>query len=387
MHSETKWGTPPQGLTVLILTLAAALVGCNDSNGASSANGTASTSATASTPSVSSTLPAAPTSSDPDTSPGNPSSGSSGGGSSGSSGTGGSGSSSGVNVLFEQPLESGIAGHLFVPLATHTPPPTGVFELILWQPNPSRPDGELVPSEWNASSQTGLTLTSSLTATQRGFQDKTGTTTAQMDGDTVGAYLNSEDLPSSPTGQKMMITPQFSFVPGNEPVPFSSSNSSLSASMDLQVPTALGTDTYVLADFLFVDPNGVRICYGVKLFTNGASHPIVGTNYNVDGNSYELNSPLGVDERFVTKAQGSASATGTPWLGWQHFEWSISQSQFAAALNYLVAQFPAKVQSTDPAQYVLAQVHLNAEFHFAPAPAELGWSMRGWKIWVAESGG
>jgi hypothetical protein len=95
-----------------------------------------------------------------------------------------------------------------------------------------------------------------------------------------------------------------------------------------------------------------------------------------------LNSPLGLDQTFVTQVQGSASWTGVPWLGWQHFEWSISQAQFVAALNYLVAQYPGKVQSTDPTQYILAEVHLNAEFHFQPAPAELGWSMRGWKVWT-----
>jgi hypothetical protein len=76
----------------------------------------------------------------------------------------------------------------------------------------------------------------------------------------------------------------------------------------------------------------------------------------------------------ATQAQGSASWTGVPWVGWQHYEWSISQTQCVAALNYLVAQFPGKVQSTDPIQYVLAEVHLNPEFHFQPAPAELGWS-------------
>jgi hypothetical protein len=368
MHAKKKWRTLGQGLVVLTLT--ATLAGCGDSSGTGSAAGTASTSAPVVIPSVPVTPP-----------------NSSGSGSSGSSGTGTSGGSSSATILFEQPLESGIAGHLFVPPATHTPPPTGVFELILWQPNPTSPDGQLVPTEWDASSQTGFIQSSPLSVTQLGFQNKVGTSTAQMDGDTVGAYLNSDDLPSSPAGQKMMITPQFSFLPGSEPVPFSSSNSSLSASMDLQVPTAVGDDTYILADFLFVDPNGVRISYGVKLFTNGTTHSLVGSSYNVDGNSYQLNSPLGVDQQFVTKAPDSPSTAGAPWLGWQHFEWSINQSQFVAALNYLVTQFPGKVQLTDPTQYVLAEVHLNAEFHFQPAPAELGWSMREWKIWVTGSGG
>jgi len=154
--------------------------------------------------------------------------------------------------------------------------------------------------------------------------------------------------------------------------------------MDLQIPTAVGADTYVVADLLFVGPNGVRISYGVEIFHNGAAHPTAATGYDAPSNSYMLNSPLGIDQRFVTQVQGSASWTGAPWLGWQTFEWSISQAQFIAALNYLVAEWPGKVQSADPTQYALAEVHLNAEFHFQPAPAQLGWSMRGWKVWTAE---
>jgi hypothetical protein len=328
------------GLWLAVLTLTSALTGCGGSGGGSSAaSGTTS---------------------------------SSGSGSSGSSGT--------TTTLFEQPQESGISGHLVVPLANHTPAPTGVFELVLWQPNPFVSDGELVPTTWDAGAQTGF-VPSSPSTMQLGFQNQNGTTTAQMDGDTVGAYLNSADLPGSPDGQKMMITPQFIFQQGSEPVPFASSTSTLNAEMDLQVPTATGSDTYVVADLLFKDPNGVRVSFGVKIFANGVTQPVVGTGYDEPSSSYMLNSPLGIDQRFVTAASGSGSATGSPWVGWQHFEWSITQAQFAAGLNYLVSQFPGKVQSTDPTQYVLAEVHLNAEFHFQPAAAELGWSMSGWKVW------
>ena len=376
MNIDNRWETLGHGLAALTLT--AGLAGCGGSSG-SNATGTAPTSVAVVTPSVPSAPPSTPTSGGPSSSPGN-SSGSPPGGSSSGGSTGGSSTST---ILFEQPQESGIAGQLFVPPAAHHSPPQGVFELVLWQPNPSTATGQLVPTAWDAASQTGFTPSSSLSTTQLGFQNKPGSSTAQMDGDTVGAYLNSADLPGSPAGQKMMITPQFLFATGNQPVPFASSNSVLSASMDLQIPTAAGNSTYIVADFMFVDPNGARISYGVKIFNNGSSGPsLVGGNYNPPSNVYELNSPLEVGQRFITQVQGSASATGTPWLGWRHFEWSISHAQFVDALNYLTVQFPGKVRSTDPTQYVLAEVHLNAEFHFQPAPAELGWSMRGWKVWT-----
>jgi len=402
MHRDRSWKISSQIMAVL--TLAAALAGCGGSSSASVAptavpTGATGTGVTPTTPPPPATSGSGGSSSGSNggttgssgsgggsSGGGSSGGGSSGGGSSGggSSGGGSSGGGSGggstTDILFEQPQESGVTGGLYVPPATHKAPPKGVFALILWQANPDRSDGQLVPTAWDAGSQTGFTPSSASTA-QLGFQNKAGTSTVQMDGDTVGVYLNSADLPSSTAGAKMMVTPQFIFTTGNEPMPFASSNSSLSASMDLQVPTALG-NAYVVADFEFTGPNGVRISYGVALFHNGAGHPAVASGYDAPSNSYMLNSPLGVDQRFVTKAQGSGSYAGASWQGWQHFEWSISETQFVAALTYLAAKYPTQVQSIDPASYVLDKVHLNAECHFPSAPAELGWSMRGWKVWV-----
>jgi len=336
-----------QGLTILILSVVAA--GCNGSGSASSVAATSSGSSSSS------------------------------GGT--STDTGSSGSATGTTMLFEQPQESGIAGQFAVPVASHTAPPKGVFALVLWQENPFTSNGQLVTTGWDAGSQTGFTPASAMTA-QLGFRNQTGTSTAQMEDDTVGAYINSQDLPQSSADQKMMITPQFIFDLGSQPVPFASPQTALSGSMDLQIPTAVGSDVYVVADLLFKDVSGVRISYGIKIFSNGGTNPVVGSGYAIDSGTYILNSPLGVDERFVTRATDSASATGTPWTGWRHFEWSISEAQFVSALEYLMAQFPAAVKSTDPAQYVLAEVHLNAEFHDGGKPAALGWSMRQLKLWT-----
>lgn len=269
-----------------------------------------------------------------------------------------------------------------MPTAVHSPAPIGVFEMILWQPNPSSSDGQLVPTDWNAASMTGFAPASPLNSMQLGFQNAAGTSTAQMDGDTVGAYLNSADLPGSPVDQKMMITPQFTFTAGSEPVPFASAGSTLGASMDLQIPVASGPSTYVLADFLFLGPGGLRISYGIKIFTYDDAPSVVGGVYDPPSGSYQLNSPLIADQLYVTLAPGSAAATGTPWVGWQHFAWSISQAQFIAALTYLASEYPSLSLSTDPSQYVLSELHLNAEMHFQPDPADLGWSMRGWQVWT-----
>jgi len=286
-----------------------------------------------------------------------------------------------MTTLFEQPQLSGIADNFVVPPATHKAPPKGVFTLVLWQPNRYLSDGLLVPTGWDAGTDTGFTPPTAMAA-QLGFQNKPGTSTAQMEADAVGAYINSRDLQQSSADQKMMITPQFTFPSGAQPMPFASPQSSLNGSLDLQIPTAEGSDVYVVADMLFEGLNGVRISFGVAIFRNGGAPSVVGSGYDSPSNTYMLNSPLGVDQRFVTRASESDAATGTPWSGWRHFEWSISEDQFVSGLQYLNAKFPTAVTSTDPTHYVLAQIHLNAEFHTKGQPAELGWSMRGLKLWT-----
>ena len=187
-----------------------------------------------------------------------------------------------MTTLLEQPQETSIAGNVVVPLADNTSPPTGTFKLVLLQPDPFTTNGEPVPTAWDASSETGFAPSDPIND-QLGFQNKPGTSTAQMEGDTVGVYINSKDLPSGtvdpggmnggcghatdPPVQKMMITPQYIWSSGTEPVPFASSTTVLNGSLNLQVPTASG-DAYVVADLLFKDPSGVRVSYGIKLFAN-----------------------------------------------------------------------------------------------------------------------
>ncbi len=315
---------------------------------------------------------------------GSGSGGGSGGGGSGGGGGGGSGGGSSppsVTVLFEQPVTSGIAGNFVVPPASHNAPPKGAFTMVLWQPNRFQSNGELVPTTWDAATQTGFTP-SNVALAQLGFQNLSGTSTAQIEGETVGAYINSVDLPPSTADQKMMITPEFIFTPGSQPVPFANANVSLNGALDLQIPAAGGKNSYVVADFLFEDPNGVRISLGVKIFRNGGADTIVGTGYDTPSNTYMLNSPLAADQAYVTLAAGSATNTGDTWTGFRHFEWSVSQAQFASALQYLVATYPSVVKLSDPTQYVLAEVHLNAEFHTEGQAAELGWSMQNMKVWT-----
>jgi hypothetical protein len=285
----------------------------------------------------------------------------------------------GATVLVEQPSVAGIANHVFVAHVTDGGLPTGRFYLQVEQQNPFTSSGNLVPTAWDAGSQTGFVPSSPITG-QLGFRNAAGASTAQMENGVVGAYLNSRDLPTTQNNSKMMIAPVYRFPTGAAPVSFANAQSTLSAEMDIQIPVADGPDTYTTADFLFVGPGGVRVSLGVKIFHYGSTSAQVGSHYDSVDNVYMINIPIDTDKTYLTKAATSASTTGTPWEGWRHFQWTVSQPQFVAALKYLVAHNPA-VKSTDPTQYVFEEFHLNAEFLYSPASAELGWSMRGLQIW------
>jgi hypothetical protein len=287
----------------------------------------------------------------------------------------------GTTVLFEQPTEGGIANNIYVAHASKGGMPSGSFDMIFEQPDQFTSTGKPVATGWNAGSQTGFTP-GNPSAAQLGFRNSAGTSTAQMEGGVVGAYLNSADLPTVTT-RLFMIAPQYRFIPGTEPVPFGSSASVLHGEMDLQIPMAVGKDTYVSADFLFLDPNGTRISFGFKAFQNGVRGTTVfGSLYDVSEKVYILNSPIAPGQEFVSMTAGSTLAGGATWKGWRHFQWSVNRAQFAAALKYLEAKYPGKFTSSDPSAYVFSEVHLNAEFMYSPAPAELGWSMKNMKVWI-----
>jgi len=291
-------------------------------------------------------------------------------------------------TLFEQPSLDGIAGNFFVPPAAHKPPPVGVFSLILWQPNPNRADGMLVPTQWAAGAKTGFYPSTPVDKHQSGFRDTPGTTTVQADGDTVGAYINSADLPAGSHKDKMMITPQYRVAPGGRVRPFGQSGYAILISLELQIPTALdahsaGSETYVTADLAFMDPNRhTKISYGCNLFHNGHPRGPGGhVRLDTDSQNMMINSAVVSGNEWLTLQRGSAVGQSAPWKGWKVFAFAITEKNFEAGLRALRDSIPTA--SINPADYEFVAFHLNAELHFSDAPAQLGWSMRHVKIVAA----
>ena len=287
-------------------------------------------------------------------------------------------------LIFEQPSFDGIAGNFFVPPANKQPPPSGIFSTILWQPNPNQADGFLVPSDWDAGEKTGFHPQALVGNYSVSFRPFPGSSTLQMQGDTVGVYLNSADLPNGSPGMKFMITPQYTIPKKARIHPFAAPGVSVVTELELQIPTAVdgqvkGNNTYANVVLLFTDAtSGTKLSYTGGFFFNGHANSRDNIGYDEPTKSFMVQSPLRTNSPWTTMLPDSAPQQGTPWRGWKKFGFAITEENFKAALLAVKNAAPTNRASMNPADYSLDQFHLNAEMHFQTnaAPTELGWSMR-----------
>jgi hypothetical protein len=269
--------------------------------------------------------------------------------------------------------------------------PKKIYAMNFVQADRFTGDGMPIVSTADVSAKTGFAPGNPATA-QIGFQNAAGSSTGQMEGNTVGAYLNTNDLVTSVTDQTLMITPEYRWILPpwmdlSAPYPYTDSSTVLYGALDLQVPTAVGgNDVYVNQGHRFMDPTGFEVTFNIGFFHNNATSPGLGLTVDKTGRVYIINNPMGVITTYCTPAVGSAVYSPTPWSGFRHFEWSITYTQFQAALHALDAANPGVLTTFDPSQFRLATTHLNAELHTlgSAATIELGWSMKNLELWTAE---
>jgi hypothetical protein len=298
-------------------------------------------------------------------------------------------------LLFEQPILNGVQGNFYVPIAEKRGyPKSPPFKLLFWQANPFQDNGELVPSTWGAKIKTGLDVGADQNA-QYSLKSFEPSSTVQIKGGAVGAYINSTDLMNSPYRVKhsMMITPVFD-VDAASIFPFADSRQKLYQSLKLRIPLAVSQSrpkniAYVVSDFVFTDrTTGAKITYEVALFHGNPRAPqltregLMATEvgpFDVDSHSYQVRNPLTPLSRLMTPAVGSALFSAQPWHEKRTIAFTISWQNFKTALQSLKSKTSFS-GSLDPADYSWRHWHLNAEVQFDEVPVELGWSLSDTKI-------
>lgn len=301
-----------------------------------------------------------------------------------------------AEIIFKQPELQGVPGNFFVPSSAvekHRYPASPPFKLIFWQGNPFQVNGELVPSTWDARAKTGLDVGHERDA-QYSLKASGPSSTVQVRGRSVGAYLNSADLINSRfrADPAMMITPVIDF-PDENIFPFADRGQKIYQSLKLRIPTAVSQSrphniVYIVSDFLFIDRmTGARLTYEVAFFHQNPHAPMltraglikteVGL-FDKGSRSYQVGSPLSPLARLNVPVEGSALYSTLPWREPRRMAFTISWRNFKTALRSLEAKGYAG--SLNPADYGLRQWHLNAEMQYDRIPTQLGWSLSDTKI-------
>src|SRR5208283_5061511 len=239
---------------------------------------------------------------------------------------------------------------------------------------------------WTAGNVTGFFPVNKATA-QLSYV-ATGTspiTTAQYEGNTVGAYLQAADQPGA---TDLEITPQVFYTPGgSNPAQgqglnlFTDSTKVLTESMLLQIPTATGTGPWIAVKHFFTGQGGQHnFDISVLLFrTHGSTTPGPVINGDTHTNAIVCVVPIGVatSNPYVTTITGAY--TTSTYSGFTPIAYSISQAQVIAVLQLIDGNNPnGWSYSHDPTQYLMTTLHINAEIQSLPSSDTLGWSCQNW---------
>lgn len=302
---------------------------------------------------------------------------------------------SGSDLLFAQPVvsQSSIDDLLVSPRAGNVskPPPLDRFSLIFWQRNPRTADGRLVPKRDSSAALTGIDVgENQRESMQRGEASEGKGVSVQAVGDAVGAFLTSEGFPTPKQGiGKLMITPQYKWSNQRAVKPFANGDK-ITVDFQLQVPIASakrvpGSGAYVTSGLLFVDPGkGTRLSLGAGAFSAGKQNWSGGIAIDPATHGIMVNSPISPTAEFIYVPPESADYTAETWRGWKEFRYEIDAIRFKKALESAASRYPELRISTDPADYILQNFHLNAEIRYDKGDAMLGWSMRNARICMRE---
>jgi hypothetical protein len=259
-------------------------------------------------------------------------------------------------------------------------------------------------TDWNLGDFTGAKAPSPLSSYQVGYNpDHYGGTAVEMhdesDGNIVypvfGAMMNTGDFPyATDKYHNLEANLSYNFSPSNkEPeskiFPFSHGPSSvLHFSFMLQIPTAYvknGAAAILGPELTFTDASYINpitkhpqyFWFPLNIFKSGTTNGInrESVTWDLGSNASIVGSYFGPNTKFCTTDKASSLSTGTPWRGWRWFGYSISYSQFQAAVKalnkYCTDNRKCHKFSTRPEDYNVGMALIDAEINW-PKPTSFG---------------
>ena len=301
------------------------------------------------------------------------------------------------------------------------PSDPATFSLYQWQVNEYLNSSgqqyiEDLPASWNMGLQTGFEPSGTPLSNYQMTMNPNATSTspstgAQVQGGTIGIYLNSADMlvpgencnKNDPTDCKVGILPGVRVFPKDTfAPPFSSSTTILTVSLDLKVPTAstnkvspCSSQSYIGLDILFNDPKtGLNVTFDGSAFSSGDAKS-GGETIHIDPATQNIvvSSPVGQNGNlYSTPVPNTGVWTNATWNNaYVPYAFAISYANFGAAIQNIITQnitigsVQTGQMSSNPSVYTLVGVHINGELGQATAAclATLGYSEQNFQISVS----
>lgn len=233
-------------------------------------------------------------------------------------------------------------------------------------------------SGWNVGDFTGVESPAPVGNYQLGIDNAVyGSPAVQMSGTTVGAVVNTLNIPGGSGYNNNLANAQvqYKWNASDNLTPWTYSTSKFNFSFNLQIPESSftgGAVGYVLASFLVTDGNGHYLwiqpqVYDVRGVNSSGIHESVG--YDKGTATVFVNTMYGLGTRYCTQSAGSSSSTGSTWSGWQLYSESINQTQLLNAINDANGAYQVGL-SKNPASYILVFISIQAEIAW---PTGNGW--------------
>ncbi len=191
-------------------------------------------------------------------------------------------------------------------------------------------------SGWNVGEFTGVESPTPVGNYQLGVDNAAyGSSAVQMSGTTVGAMVNTLNIPGGSGYNNNLANAQvqYKWIASDNLRPWAHTTSNFNFSFKLQIPKSHfsgGAVGYVLASFLVTDGKGHNLwiqpqVYDVRGVNSNGIHEFVG--YDKGTATVFVNTMYGPGTRYCTQSSGSSSSTGSTWSGWQVYSESIQPDE------------------------------------------------------------
>jgi hypothetical protein len=244
-------------------------------------------------------------------------------------------------------------------------------------------------SGWNVGSFSGITSPSPVGEYQLGIDNGAyGSDAVQMTNTAFGGIVNTYTIPggSGYNNNLANMQVQYKWDAGDNLQPWEYSTSAFNFAYYLEVPGSYftgGAVGYVIASVLVTDNNNHSIwlqtsAYDDRGISSSGMHEFIGFDKGTQVAYADTLYNSGT--QYCSQLYGSSTSTGSTWSGYRWYGYSISRAQLLNAINGVNSKYGEGL-STNPANYTLRFISIQAEIAWPEGNGWLGWGADQMNAW------